>query len=52
MRPVTTYAAHAAILTVSIFGTVVPGAAADPATAKQAPGYIETDLVANKKSAD
>jgi hypothetical protein len=47
-RSLTTYAAHAAILTASLLGTVVPGAAADPATAKQARGFIETDLVANK----
>jgi hypothetical protein len=48
MRSLTTYAAHAAILTASLLGTLVPGAAADPATAKQARGFIETDLVANK----
>ena len=48
MRTLTTYAAHAAILAVSILGTVLPGAAADSATAKQARGFIETDLVANK----
>jgi uncharacterized protein (TIGR03118 family) len=48
MGTLTTYAAHAAILTVSILGTVVPGAAADPTTAKQPRGFVETDLVANK----
>jgi uncharacterized protein (TIGR03118 family) len=48
MRTLTTYAAHAAILTVSILGTVVPGAAADATTAKQPGGFVETDLVVNK----
>jgi uncharacterized protein (TIGR03118 family) len=47
MRTLTTFAAHAAILTASLLGTVASGVAADPATAKQA-GFIETDLVANK----
>ena len=40
MRTLTTYAAHAAILTVSILGTVVSGGAA---------GFVETDLLTNKK---
>jgi uncharacterized protein (TIGR03118 family) len=48
MGTLTTCAAHAAILTVSILGTVVPGVAVDPATATRARGFIETDLVANK----
>jgi uncharacterized protein (TIGR03118 family) len=48
MRTLTTYAAHAAILSVSILGTVVSGVAANPDTATRARGFIETDLVANK----
>jgi hypothetical protein len=48
MRCLRMCAAHAAILTASILGTVVSGSAADPAGAKQAHGFIETDLVANK----
>jgi uncharacterized protein (TIGR03118 family) len=48
MRTLTTYAAHAAILTASIFGTVVSCIAADPDTATRGRGFIETDLVLNK----
>jgi uncharacterized protein (TIGR03118 family) len=48
MRTLTTYTAHAAILTASILGTVVSGVAADPVAATRARGFIETDLVLNK----
>jgi hypothetical protein len=50
MRTLTTYAAHAAIVTVSILGTGLAALAADPNTAMRARGFIETDLVANKST--